>query len=50
MKDTEKKNVVDAILCKFSQFKQLQKALGQMIEDYLKTPLSSGFDFRTNYR
>jgi hypothetical protein len=46
MNETEKKNVVDAILCKFDQFRQLQRALGQMIEDYLKTPLSRGFDFR----
>jgi hypothetical protein len=50
MKDTEKKNVVDAVLCKFGQFKQLQKVLGKMIEDYLKKPLSSGFDFRNNYQ
>lgn len=50
MKDNEKKNVVNAILCKFDQFKQLQKALGKMIEDYMKAPLSNGFDFTENYQ
>ena len=50
MKENKKKNVVKAILCKFDQFKQLQKALGKMIEDYMKAPLSSGFDFKKNYQ